>query len=255
MVLAINVGNTNTYFYLFDKDSIFSDLKKFKIPTYSYYNEEDFFYVIKNYIKNMDIISSSILSSVVLSKTACISSALLKFLNIKSYIISYDEKFSVDFSTYSNTLGVDRILSCVSASYKYKSPFIVFDLGTASTVNVVDCNNKFLGGAIFPGINSMFSSILNDTDLENMYFYDKKEVSIISNNTNDAIVSGVTFSTFFTISNYIKTLKTTFNQDFKVIFTGGNAKKFYGLFNNNSYYLDETLVLEGIFIYYKEKFF
>lgn len=255
MILAINVGNTNTYFYLFDKNSVFSDVEKFKVSTSYYSNEEEFFSVIKNNVKNIDIISGCVLSSVVLSKTECISLSLLKFLSITPCIISYNDKFSVDFSAYTSTLGVDRILSCVSASFKYKSSFIVFDLGTACTVNVVDSNNKFLGGAIFPGINSMFSSILNDTDLKNMNLYHKKDISIISNNTNDAIVSGVIFSTFFTISNYIKTLKTIFNQDFTVIFTGGNAKKFYDLFDNNSYYLDETLVLEGIFIYYKEKYF
>ena len=120
-------------------------------------------------------------------------------------------------------VGADRIVNCVSAIVEYGSgkPMIVVDFGTATTFNIINENNEFIGGVIAPGIKGSLDSLVNGTaKLPRVEI--EAPPSIIAKNTVTNMQAGIVFG-FAGLVEYIvkrikKELKTT---EVTTIATGG----------------------------------
>lgn len=157
--------------------------------------------------------------------------------------ISHSIKFSLtyDYNKFEN-LGIDRICSS-EAAFKLSNrnnKLIVVDFGTATTINFIE-QNIFLGGMILPGINTMFSSLHNNTDLlPQIEMNDYKE--FIGKSTKECIASGVVNSHIALIENAIR--RFTKNDSPELFITGGNSIYFKDKFPNAKF--EPHLVLLGI---------
>lgn len=121
------------------------------------------------------------------------------------------------------TLGLDRIAACVGA--EKLNPHVnklIFDLGTALTIDFIDSNSTFIGGNISLGLNSRFKALHKFT--ENLPLLDatSDEVSLIGKNTNSAIVNGVINGITYEINEYIDNYTTEY-QNIIPIITGGDC--------------------------------
>ena len=146
-------------------------------------------------------------------------------------------------------LGTDRLINVLSVNHLFpnKEDFIIIDLGTATTLDIVK-KNKYFGGVILPGLTTSYANLV---DLASGIKKIKLEHSdkVFGKNTKDALLSGFNTGYKAMIEGYIKIIKRKFNANFKVIFTGGYASN---VLNNQKQYLyKEDLTLLGISLYHQ----
>ena len=241
MMLALDIGNTNIKSGYFVKNKL-SDFTTFK-------NQEELF----NWLKQIEFGTAAI-SSVVPAITAKVKNFLEEELKIIPYIITTKSLFNLklDYKT-PETLGIDRICSLEAAleifnnskSLKGETFILSIDFGTATTINIAAPPQNFIGGLVAPGIKTMFDSLNSETaQLPALNFSDYK--SLIGNDTNSSIASGISTATVGMIEKTINHLKEKHGAEkISCFITGGNAKQVQSHLPKDFIY-DEALVLKGV---------
>ncbi len=241
MILALDIGNTNIKAGYFSKN----ELKNVII----FKNLDELFYSIKLYEFN-----GAAISSVVPDLTARAKHFLEEELKITPYIISQASLFNLilDYQT-PETLGIDRICSVEAAFEIFNNSkdleegtfLLTIDFGTATTINIAAPSRNFIGGLIAPGIKTMFDSLNSKTaQLPGLKFSDYK--SLIGEDTNSSIASGIITTTVGMIEKTINHLKESYSAKvIKCFITGGNAKQVQSFLPKDFIY-DEALVLKGV---------
>ena len=244
MLLTIDIGNSNIKAALFDKNKIIHRLRESDLTR--------FISSLKNHSFNQAAICS-----VVPETTKSLSGKIIEEFNVKPLILTKDSKFNLKNEYKSpETLGIDRFCSAEGAFFLFKNSekykeykegvyILTVDFGTATTINVIEYPEIFVGGLIAPGIEMMFDSLnkrtaqLPDVDLSHFN-------SIIGDNTNSAIASGVVTSVVGMIEKTIDLLKKERSaKDIFIYITGGNAKKIIPHLDLDFIY-EENLVLYGV---------
>jgi type III pantothenate kinase len=239
MLLAIDIGNTNVKCGLFDGSELRDHFTTTNVNT------------INNHFKKQDVTEMAI-SSVVPEKTKQILQEFLIDTKIKTFIINKDSSFhlKINYKT-PKTLGMDRLCSCEGAfslmnrKMNAKSYLVTIDFGTATTINVVKSPGTFIGGVIAPGIQVMYDSLNTRTSqLPSIDTSDYK--TIVGNDTNSAIASGVIHSTIGLINqmyNHLNNLDDC--EDVRIFITGGMANQIKDFLEVDFIY-NEFLVIKGV---------
>lgn len=157
------------------------------------------------------------------------------------------ENCGLDISCYSaETLGADRMADTVAAIEKYGNnlPIIVFDLGTATTCNVIDEAGHFLGGIIAPGLMTAAQSLIKNASKLKMYTVEKPE-SIIGNTSQSCINSGLVYGHALMVDGMINKIQEKFGKKCTVVITGGNTELISGCIESEFYY-EPDLLLYGL---------
>jgi type III pantothenate kinase len=121
------------------------------------------------------------------------------------------------------TLGVDRWLAIVGAVSRYGKPAVIWDLGTATTLDAVDETGQHLGGLILPGPDTMLNSLRRDTRLQVPPAGEQADVSP-GCATSEGISHGVLAAQLGALNQFLRVVTTRFNSDSALIVTGGAAK-------------------------------
>jgi len=209
MILLIDIGNTNTVCSIYDdkyinhiriepKENVLEKLKKI----------DDF------NIKKIAI------SSVVPKQTKYYCKLLKSKYNINPFIVNHKNanvKLKVDDE---NEVGNDRICNVKAAVELTKKNCLVIDFGTATTYDVINKNQEFIGGAIAPGIDVSANYLIKKAALlkETTYKFPSK---IIGKNTNTNIQSGVMFGAINSIEGMVSMIQKEIKSELFIILTGG----------------------------------
>ncbi len=218
-LLTVDIGNSNIKFGLFDGDSF----KKNSIDTYPLLSSSSYQELVKNFIAN-DKIDGSIISSVVSSKYTELFINVLKSLSKGSPIlVSHTMNTGLKVSVKEpQKLGTDRIVIAAAAYHYIKNPVAIIDFGTATTINVVDSNRRFLGGAIMPGINMMrhcLSEKTSELPIVELSNYSKP----LGDDTKSSIISGILLGTAGAVNRIVDEIEKEIGCTLKVVITGGSA--------------------------------
>ena len=186
---------------------------------------------------------------------------ILKNLESKAipfFIAKHNQKFNlaIDYKT-PETLGMDRLCSSVGALqiaideklFLGNTYIITIDLGTATTINIISPEKKFIGGLISPGIITMIKSLNQNTaqiPIPNLQSYE----GLVGQSTVSSIMSGVMTATIGMINETLHKLKSDSDSDPIIFVTGGNAK-FVLPYIHHKLHFDEGLVLRGLKIIYE----
>lgn len=247
MILSIDVGNTNTVAALMNNNSI---LKEYRYNTdktkKAIYQKEN----IKKLIGKENI-SGIIISSVVPEINDYMQEACITLTGISPIFISSHLETGLTIK-YDNPdkLGNDLIAAAVGAVNQYGNPVIIIDIGTATTLSVINENNEYLGGMIAPGpYTSMkalaaLTSQLNEIELTAT---DK----IIGTNTADCIRIGTLTAQSAMLDGMLdKIINSLKIPNVKIIATGGFAKKITAMCTHNII-CDDNLIFKGLYELYK----
>lgn len=143
------------------------------------------------------------------------------------------------------TLGKDRIAAVVGANEIFpENNVLVFDFGTALTIDFIDKNAEFKGGNISPGLEMRFKALNHFTDKLPKVSVNENFDGLLGNSTNNAILAGVRQGMIFEVMEYINVFTNEF-ADLKVIFTGGDNFFFANKLKSNIF-ADSQLVLKGL---------
>jgi len=143
-----------------------------------------------------------------------------------------------------SSFGVDRWLALVGAkSFFPKKHVLVIDAGTATTIDYLHKSGLHHGGMILPGIDTLFSSLLKNTENVVASQHQVEEIAF-GKNTSECVNYACWAATIGAIEQAIKTIQTHFiegSDELLVLFTGGNAKHLDALIENNSKVIDELI--------------
>ena len=225
MIICIDIGNTNIKYAVYENDElkvsfrVSTDFKR----TSDEYGEQIIGMLDIKGIKAKDI-TGGIVSSVVPSLDYTIDKMCEIYFAIKPLHIAPGLKSGLNIRCdNAREVGADRIVNCVSALVQYgeKKPMIVIDFGTATTFNIINENDEFIGGVIAPGIKGSLDSLVNGTaKLPRVEIEAPK--SIIAKNTVTNMQAGIVFGFAGLVEYIVKRIKKELKtSDVKTIATGG----------------------------------
>ena len=252
MIITVDIGNTNIVIGGFEGDKLSF---KSRLSTDSKKTEDEYAVIIKTAISMYDIdisyIKGAVISSVVPPLTGIVTTAVRKVLNLEPMIVSSDMKMDIALSKfkYPKGIGADLIVGAQAAFKEYTTPCIVINMGTATTVTVVDSDGEFLGGSIMPGMkqsaNSLASStaILPEIDLD-------KPGRVISRDTVQCMRSGIVYGIAGGIDTIIEKAEQELGKKCNVVACGGMAR-FAIPYCKRSIVIDEKLLMKGLMRLYE----
>ena len=146
--------------------------------------------------------------------------------------------------------GADLVVGSVAALREHKAPLIVIDMGTATTMAVLDKNGALVGGSISPGLKTSLDALTARTALLPGLQLDKPK-RVIGRNTDDAMRSGVMLGAACMIDGMVARMEEELGSPATVIATGGVAKFVVPLCRTQVIY-DKDLLLKGLVALYRE---
>ena len=133
---------------------------------------------------------------------------------------------------------------------EYPLPVIVLDMGTATTITVVDEGNKFLGGAIVPGVALSMSALSSGTSLLHKVPIEAPK-KCISTTTTECMQSGAIYGNAALLDGMIDRMQKELGKKTSIVATGGIAAKVVPHCSHEIVY-DENLLLRGLGIIYRK---
>jgi type III pantothenate kinase len=232
MKLAIDIGNTFIKCGIFHKQKI--------VDRASVQSADELLSFFKKYE-----LSKIILSSVVPKKSKEFINYLNKRFNLPVYVVNYKNtnlKLKVQEPA---SVGNDRICNIFSAIKLYSSPLIVIDFGTATTYDVINSREEFIGGIIAPGVETSAENLISKAALLDDISFDFPS-KVIGNNTKNNIQSGFMFGAVSQVEGLVNKIETESKTKYTVILTGGFSNLLSSRLNTN-HIVDVDLTLKGMF--------
>ena len=254
MLLTVDIGNTNITLggYIGDSLKFISRLNTDTSLTSDQYAVQ--ILDIVNLRSGKDTkISDAIISSVVPSALNAVSRALELITSKKPMIIGPGTKTGLNIKIDNPAqLGADLAVGAVGAKGKYPTPTIIIDMGTATTLSVIDKDGAFLGGVIAAGIRSTLDALASKTaQLPTISIEAPK--SVIGKNTADSMKAGLVLGAASMLDGLIDRIEDELGSSTTVVATGGLAEIIVSACKKDII-LDNNLLLEGLYkIYHKNK--
>lgn len=252
MILAIDIGNTNIVLGCMDgQKRYFTE----RLSTNKTKMEMEYAIDIRmimeiNGVQPEDI-EGAIISSVVPPLTKIIQEALYKIIKKEALIVGPGIKNGMNIlMDHPAQIGRDLIAVAVGGIAEYKLPLAIFDLGTATTLCVVDEKKNYIGGMIMPGIVTSLNALAeNASQLKEIELEPPRR--IIGKNTTECMRSGLIYSNAAAMDGILDRAEEEMGQKLTAVATGGLARLVVP-FCKRSVHIDEDLLLKGLWVIYNK---
>ncbi|MBR0027114.1 MAG: type III pantothenate kinase, partial [Clostridia bacterium] len=251
MILAIDVGNTNIVVGCCEKSKI---LFMERFTTNHTATPLEYAISLNAVLEMSDIkresIKGAIISSVVPSVTDTIKTAVKKLTGTDAMVIGPGIKTGLSIKTDNPAqLGSDLVVDAVAGISEYGAPLIIFDLGTATTISVINKNREYLGGMIMPGMMISLNAMVSRTSQLPKISLDPPK-KLIGTNTIDCMKSGILYGTAASMDGMIDRIREEMGE-VTVIATGGLAGTIVPLCKNKVIH-DDELLIKGLMLIYNK---
>jgi type III pantothenate kinase len=228
MLLAIDSGNTNIVFAVYDGDTLRGE---WRASTDSERTADELGVWLTQLLTieglNRLDITSAIIASVVPAMVFGLKTLCRRYFKCEPLVVG-DDGVDLGLSILLDRpeeVGADRLVNAVAAHKYYKGPLIVIDFGTATTFDVVDETGNYCGGAIAPGINLSLEALhMAAAKLPRVAIGRPRQV--IGRATVPAMQSGIFWGYVGLIEGLVKRIKDEFGKEMLVVATGGLAPLF-----------------------------
>lgn len=253
MILAIDMGNTNIVIGCVDEEKV---LFEERLATDLSKTELEYVVIFKTVLELYGIekekVTGAIISSVVPQLVNIIKSAVYKLIKVDPMVVGPGVKTGLNIlMDEPRRVGSDLIVDAVAAINNYGTPVIVIDMGTATTMSVIDRKGNYIGGVIMPGIRVSVDSLVSRTAQLQRISLDAPD-KVIGKNTINCMKSGVVYGNASCIDGMIDRLADEMGEalsDIKVIATGGLSRVILPECRHNIIQ-DDELLLKGLKIIY-----
>jgi type III pantothenate kinase len=252
MLLAIDVGNTNTVFGIHDGNAWVNQWRSATDPTKTADDHAAWLWRLADmHGADLSLINGCVISTVV-------PQAVFNFRNLARRYLHVEPMFIGDPNLKTGMeirirrpeqVGADRIVSALGAHKKYPGNLIVIDSGTATTFDVVAEDGGFEGGIISPGVNLSVKA-LHDAAAQLPRIAIQRPEHVIGQDTVSAMQSGVFWGYIDLIDGLVNRIKAEYGKPMSVVATGGVASLFEGASETIDYY-DQDLLIRGLLEIYK----
>ena len=248
MLLAIDVGNTNSVIALFDGDKSVAQWRASTSTTRTADEYAAWLSQLMNFAghKPGDI-SECIISTVVPQSLFHLRNLSRRYFNCEPFVIGHDNIPGVAVRiTKPSEAGADRLVNAVGAYTTHGGPLIVVDSGTATNFDIVGADGGFEGGVIAPGINLSMQA-LHEAAARLPRIAIEKPEKIIGTDTVGAMQTGVYWGYVSLIEGLVVRIKAEYGAPMKVVATGGIASLFEGQTKAIDVF-DHDLTIRGLLV-------
>ena len=223
MLLAADVGNTETVLGIFDGDDL---VQTWRLSTQPERSADELALVLSGLLEHrglsLEKLSGLCVASVVPDVTLQLRDLASRYLSFEPLIVGPGTRTGVSVLTDNpREVGADRIVNTLAAYSRYGGPSIVVDFGTGTNFDVVSAEGEFLGGVIAPGLQISAETLvqraarLTRVDLE-------APPSVIGTSTVTAIQSGLVYGTAGEVDGIVTRIRSELGEA-TTIATGGLA--------------------------------
>ena len=254
MLLAIDVGNSQTVCGIFKKGSLFCHwrLKTDREKTADELAARFLSLFTMQKIQFKDI-TAVIIASVVPTQQQAWQEFSPKYTGTTPLLVNGQHLNTGIIIATDNPeeVGADRIVNAVAAFDKYKMSTIIVDFGTAITFDCISGKGEYLGGAIIPGMSISLDALARRTAKLPRIDISTPPQKAIGANTVDAIKSGLLLGYGSMVDGLIKKLSAEFSETPQVIATGGMSELIAG-YTESIHVVDPLLTLKGLYLLYEK---
>ena len=252
MILAIDIGNTNVVIGGFENDRIEFTAR---VATDARRTEEQYaveiHQILHLYGYSAGEMEGSIISSVVPPVFNSVYTGLVKMTGKHPLVVGPGIKTGLNIQMdVPSQVGSDRIVIAVAALAEYEPPLILMDLGTATTIEVVDRGSTYLGGCIIPGVRTSLDALTSRAAQLPGIRLDRPG-RVIGKNTVDCMRSGIMYGTAAMLDGMLDRVEEELGSRATVVATGGMAQFIVPLCRREIK-LEKDLLLKGLNIIYQK---
>ncbi len=251
MILAIDIGNTNIVLGGIEKGEI---LFEARMQTNTIQTADEYHIALKNMLSlfqtEPSMLEGIIISSVVPPVLNSIHKAVVKMTGKEPLIVGPGIKTGLNVQVDNpKQVGSDLIVAGVAGVRLYGSPLMIVDMGTATTISVIDKNRSFRGGCICPGLSISLDALTSRTaQLPGISLEAPKYA--IGKNTVECMCSGVMFGAAAMLDGLLDRMEAEMATPMTVVATGGISEHVIPLCKRSIIY-DKNLLLKGLDILYQ----
>ena len=250
MILAIDIGNSNIVIGGVECDEIIFEarLRTETTKTSDQYCV-DLKILLDVYGISREQIEGSIIASVVPQVLNSMQTAVKKLIGKQSMVVGPGLKTGLNIRLENpGQTGADLVVGCVAALRQYKPPMIVVDMGTATTMVVLDETGALVGGSISPGIKISMDALTDRTALLPGLQLDQPK-KVIGRNTIDCMRSGIMYGAAAMLEGMIERMEEELGYPTTVVATGGISRFVLPLCKKEIIY-DKDLLIKGLVALY-----
>ena len=252
MILAIDIGNSNIVLGGVEQDKI---LFEARLRTDATQTSDQYAVELKMLLEiygfRAEDVEGAIIASVVPQVLNSIQTAVKKLTGKQSLVVGPGLKTGLDIRLENpSQTGADLVVGCVAALREYKPPMIVVDMGTATTMVVLDEKGALIGGCICPGVKISMDALTDRTALLPGLQLDQPKKAI-GRNTIDCMRSGIMMGTACMLDGMIERMEAELGSKATVVVTGGIAKFVIPMCKTPIVY-EKDLIIKGLAALYRE---
>ena len=254
MLLAIDIGNTNIVLGCIrdeDDEILFAERLSTDHNKTALEYAISFRNVLHIYHLSAKDVTGVIIASVVPPITSLIDQALQKLTGKKAMIVGPGIKTGLNILMDNPAqVGADLIVGAVAGIDQYPVPLILVDMGTATTITVIDRNKNYIGGMILPGLMVSLDSLTSRTSKLPRIGLDPPK-KLIGKNTIDCMKSGILYGHASCIDGMVDRIEKELGEQTTIVATGGLSGTIAPLCTHTIIH-DDGLLLKGLLLIYKK---
>ena len=252
MILVVDIGNSNIVIGgVQDEEIVFEARIRTEATKTSDEYCVDLKILMDVYSVDPDAVEGAIIASVVPQVLNSIQTAIYKLTGKTSLVVGPGLKTGLNIKIENPAqTGADLVVGSVAALREHKPPMIVVDMGTATTMVVLDETGALIGGCICPGVRISLDALTERTALLPGLQLDQPKRAI-GRNTIDCMRSGIMMGTACMLDGMIQRMEEELGQKTKVIATGGIARFITPMCKTPIIY-DKDLLIKGLAMLYRE---
>ena len=252
MILTVDIGNSNIVLGGVEDDKI---LFEARLRTDNTKTSDEYCIDLKMILdvnqKSPQDIEGSIIASVVPQVLNSMQTAIRKISDKSVLVVGPGLKTGLNIQVENpGQTGADLVVGSVAALREHTAPLIVIDMGTATTMSVLDKNGALVGGSISPGVKISMDALTERTALLPGLQLDQPKKAI-GRSTIDCMRSGIMMGTACMIDGMIERMEAELGYQTTVIATGGIARFVVPLCRRKIIY-DKDLLLKGLAALYRD---
>jgi len=252
MILAVDIGNSNIVIGGMEGTKIIFEAR---IRTDATKTSDEYCIDLKNildiYGVDRNTVEGAIVASVVPQVLNSIKTAIRKLTGKNALVVGPGLKTGLNIKIDNPAqTGADLVVGSVAALREHKPPMIVIDMGTATTMMVLDRTGAFIGGSIIPGVKISLDALSKGTALLPGLQLDQPKRAI-GRNTIDCMRSGIMMGTACMLDGMVQRMEEELGEKTTVVVTGGIAKFVIPMCSTPMIY-DKDLLLKGLALLYAE---
>ena len=223
MLLAIDLGNTNTVFGVYEGDQL---VMHWRLSTQKERTVDEYGILLRNLfsLERIDAkrIRRVVIASVVPPLDPVLNEMASAYFAVKPMFVTHENAGIPILYDDPREVGADRIVNAVAVLHKYGKPAIVVDFGTATTFDAITAAGEYRGGVIAPGI-VISAEALYEHAAKLPRIEIQKPANVIGTSTITSMQSGLVYGYVALVDGIITRMKDELGSTTRVIGTGGQA--------------------------------